>query len=421
MQRPSSRATMMRAIPTLALLLAAACGGKDKAAAGSAAAIPGIVGDTISVGALLPLSDNVALIGKPILAGVQGYFNQLNQKGGVGGKYKVKVLAEDITYANPSTSVQKFNKIKDQVVGFVPILGTDHINVTLPLLAESNMLAVPSTFDAEWVREPHLVPMGAPYQLQIMNGVDYWAANGGKGKVICAMVMATGYGSAALEGAEYAAKALGTTVAVTTKFRPGDQDFVAPVTQLKNGKCDAVAFASLPTETAKIMGTAAQLGFTPRWIATSPSWHMVLGKSPIAPYATAHLWVSVDAAAFGDTTQAGMVPMMQAFKAQLPDGVPDFYFTAGYTFAQSMDVVLEEAAKQGDLSRAGLAKALTSLGTVSFGGLFGDYTYGAVDTREPPRATNILAIDPAAPGGFGMVAVNHQSPTAKDFVFTKKR
>jgi ABC-type branched-subunit amino acid transport system substrate-binding protein len=410
-----------RLVPLVALVLAAACGGKESAAAGGAVATPGVVGDTITIGALLPLSDNVALIAKPILAGVQGYFNRLNATGGVGGKYKVKVIAEDVTYANPSTSVQKFNKIKDQVAAFVPILGTDHINVTLPLLAESNMLAVPSTFDAEWVREPHLVPVGAPYQLQIINGVDYWSSNGGKGKVLCAMVMATGYGSAALEGAEEVAKALGTTVAVTTKFRPGDQDFVGPITQLKNGKCDAVVFASLPTETAKIMGTAAQLGFNARWIGTSPSWHMVLGKSPIAPYAKEHLWVSVDAGGFEDSTQVGLAPLMQAFKAELPDGSPDFYFTAGFVSAQTIAAVLQEASKQGDLSRAGLAKALTSLGTVSFGGLFGDYMYGPVEKREPPRATNVFAVDPAAVGGLGLVARGHQSAAAKELVFTKKR
>ncbi len=415
----------------LALSFVAACGGAksgaDAASAGSpaggAGATPGVVGDTITLGALIPLSDAVALIGKPILAGAQAYFNDLNaRKGGIGGRYRVRLLAEDITYANPSSSVQKYNKIKDRVAGFVPILGTDHINVTLPLLAEDNALAVPSTMDAEWVREPHLISVLTPYQLQMINGVDYWLTKGGgKGKTLCAMVMSTGYGLAAVEGAQFIANAMGTTVAATAKFRPGDQDFVAPITQLKNAKCDAVALASLPTETAKIMGAASQLGFTPRWIGTSPTWHAVLGATPIARYAQEHLWIAAEGAEWGDTTATGMQQMLDVIKAQAPDQKPDTYFAAGYTMAESMAAVLEAAAKSGDLSRAGIAKALTTLGVVAHGGVVNDYRYGAVDAREPSRVNSLFAIDPSRAGGYAMVERDHASATANAFTFTKKR
>ena len=37
------------------------------------------------------------------------------------------------------------------------------------------------------------------------------------------------------------------------------------------------------------------------------------------------------------------------------------------------------------------------------GGLAGNYRYGAVDKREPPRATNIMAVDPSVLGGFTIV------------------
>jgi ABC-type branched-subunit amino acid transport system substrate-binding protein len=169
-----------RTVVALSLALGAACGGGEKQGEAAASApTPGVANDTITVGTLVPLSDAVALIGKPILAGEEAYFAELNAKGGIGGKYKVKVISEDVTYANPSTSVQKYNKIKDQIAAFAMILGTDHVNVTLPLLAEDNLLAVPSTFDAEWVREPHLISIMAPYQVQIANGIDYWWSKAG--------------------------------------------------------------------------------------------------------------------------------------------------------------------------------------------------------------------------------------------------
>jgi ABC-type branched-subunit amino acid transport system substrate-binding protein len=384
---------------------------------------PGIRNDTIFLGALVPQSDAVALVGKPILAGVEAYLAQVNaDRGGVAGRYKLHLLAEDVTYANPSTSVQKYNKIRDQVAAIVPILGTDHVNVTLPLLAEDTLLAVPSTMDAEWVREPNLISVLAPYQIAVINGIDYWmTSGGGKGKVLCSLVMSTGYGEAAEEGAQFAARANGTTVAVSAKFRPGDQDYVAQITQLKNARCEGVVLTSLPTETARILGTAAQLQFTPRWIATGPSWHAVLGESPIANYAKQTMWVSFDGGEWGDTTQAGMRDVLRAVANHAPAQKPDLYFTAGYIFAHSAVAVLEEAARQGDLSRTGIAKALTTLGVVSHGGLTGDYRYGPIETREPPRVTSILAIDPSKPGGFTLVKRDHASESARSFSLEKRR
>lgn len=410
-----------RTLAPLLFALGTACGGGN-GEAGSAASTPGISGDTITVGALVPLSDAVAILGKPILAGEEAYFRQLNaEKGGVAGRYQVRVLAEDVTYANPSTSVQKYNKIRDRVALFSMILGTDHINVTLPLLAEDSLLAIPTTMDAEWVREPQLISVLAPYQLQVVNGVAYWVAEGGgAGKSLCALVMSTGYGAAAEEGAHFAARELGLTVSVTAKFRPGDQDFVAPISQLKNARCDGVVLASLPSETGKIMGTAAQLGFTPRWIATSPSWHAALGQSPIAPYAQRHLWISFEGGEWGDTTSAGMRDLLRALADHAPEQKPDVYFAAGYVFARTVHALLERAVASGDLSRGGIARALTSLGVVSHGGLVGDYTYGAIETREPPRASSIFAADPSAPGGFLLVQRDYASDAAQKFSFTKK-
>ena len=59
------------------------------------------------------------------------------------GKYPVKLLQEDITYANPSSSVQKYNKIKDQVVLFTQILGTTAYRL-LPRLKRGSIGATTS-------------------------------------------------------------------------------------------------------------------------------------------------------------------------------------------------------------------------------------------------------------------------------------
>jgi len=395
--------------------LLAACGGGT----GGTASTPGVSGDTIYVGALTPLSDPVAVIGKPLLRGIQVYFDKVNAEGGIGGRYMVKVLEEDITYANPSTSVQKYQKVKDRVAMFAMILGTDHINGTLPLLREDRIVATPVTLDAEWTRDPNLLPVGAPYHIQVINGIGYFLSQpGNAGKAVCSMVLATGYGEAAEEGVDHAAREMGFTPAARTRFRQDDQDFVAPITQLRNAKCELVVLASLPAVTGKVLGAAAQLGYAPRWVMTSPSWHGALVDSPLADYLVQTAWVSAEGTEWGDTTTAGVKEMIDALATYAPDQKPDYYYVFGWVAGASIEEHLRETVAAGDLTREGFLRALETMKPVSSAG-WGEYRYGPVATREPPRSVTIFRISKAKPFGSEVEARNVQVPAAASFQFLK--
>ncbi len=404
-----------RPLPLLGVLLLVACGGGGGA---TGAATPGVSGDTIYVGALTPLSDPVAVIGKPLLRGIQVYFDQVNAEGGIAGRYQVKVMEEDITYANPSTSVQKYQKIKDRVAMFAMILGTDHINGTLPLLREDRIVATPVTLDAEWTRDPNLLPVGAPYHIQVINGIGYFLDQpGNAGKAVCSMVLATGYGEAAEEGVDHAATEMGFTPAAKTRFRQDDQDFVAPITQLRNARCDLVVLASLPAVTGKVLGAAAQLGYAPRWVMTSPSWHGALIDSPLADYLVKTAWVSAEGTGWGDTTTAGVREMMDALASYAPDQKADYYYVFGWVTGASIEEHLRETVTAGDLTREGFLRALETMKPVSAAG-WGEYRYGPVATREPPRAVTIFRVSKAQPFGTEVEARTVEVPAARSYQFT---
>ena len=398
-----------------AMVAVTACGD------GGARPTPGVSGDTITVGAILPLSDAVAVIGTPMAAGLQVYFDALNARGGIGGRYHVRLLAEDQTYANPSTSAQKFQKVKGDVALFAAVVGTDHINTLLPLLAEDSVMVVPATFDSEWVRERMLLPWMAPYQVWAMNGVGYFIEQGG-GAVqnVCTMTLATGYGDAGVEGVSFAAEQMGFTVAAAVRFKQDDQDFVAPITQLRNARCTVVMLASLPAVTGRILGAAAQAGFAPQWIALSPGWHATMVGSPLRDYLVKHFWVVFDGPAWGDTSAARMTEMMDAMGRHRPEQKPDLYFAAGYTMALGVEALLTRAVEMGDLSRAGILRASETLGQVSFAGLAGDYRYGPAADREPPRTTTIFRVDPEAPIGLRALRSAYVTPAASAFAFEER-
>ena len=409
------------------VLALAGCGGaadegsSDSGGEGGAPKnVPGFDGKTIKLGVLTPLSGPVAVIGNPLTAGNEVYFDYINkEKGGIAGKYQVELVQQDTQYA-PEKTVQQYNKIKGQVAMFTQVLGTAPTLAVLPQLKSDGMLAAPASLDAFWVREENLLPVGAPYQIQAINSLDYFINEaGGKGKNICSLLQDDAYGEAGQQGVEFAAQELGFEVVDTQKYKAGDKDVTGQVQRLQRSKCDAVFLVATPTDAGTVWGTAAKLGFAPRWIGQSPSWIDELGASPLAPYLKKTTWIAAEGTEWGDDSVEGMKNMVERVEKYKPDQEPDYYFAFGYNQATAVTAVLEKAVELGDLSHEGIIKASQEVGTVSFGGLGGDYEYGTAEARNPPRNTTIFEVDPDKPFGLGKLKYDFESEAAKKFEFKK--
>jgi ABC-type branched-subunit amino acid transport system substrate-binding protein len=381
---------------------------------------PGFDGKTIKLGVLTPLSGPVAVIGNPLTAGNQVYFDYINkEKGGVAGKYQIELEQADTQY-KPDRTVQQYNRVKPNVAMFAQVLGTAPTLAVLPQLTRDKIIASPASLDAFWVREPNLLPIGGPYQIQAINALDYYVnKGGGKGKNVCSFIQDDAYGEAGQQGVDFAAEKLGFKVVTTQRFKAGDKDVTGQVQRLQSSKCDAVFLVATPTDAGTIWGTAAKLGFAPRWIGQSPSWIDELGASPLAPYLKKTTWIAAEGTEWGDDSVQGMKDMVARAKQYKPDQDPDYYFAFGYNQARAVTALLEKAVELGDLSRDGLMKASEQLGTVSFDGLTGDYEYGPAEQRNPPRTSTIFEVDPDKPFGLGKLEYNTESDAADQFEFKK--
>ena len=408
-------------------LVGAACGSDDKdegskAQKGKLVAAPGFDPDksTIKVGAISALTGPVGILGTPITEGNKVFFEALNAKGGVAGKYKVEVVVEDSAYDN-NTGITKYEKIKNEVVMMAQLLGTGVTQAVLPKLKADKMVASPASLDAEWQAEENLLPVGGPYQIEFINAANYYVTEGGgKGKNICGLMINVPYGQAGVEGLEAAAKAEGFEVKALARYQPTDQEFTAQVTQLKNAKCDAVFLTSLPSNTGPILGTAAKLGFSPQWIGQAPTFITAQAASPqLAPILEKSFLLASEGPQWGDESSPGMKQMLADIAQLRPSQAPDFYFTLGYTQAKVAAALLEKAVQKGDLSRQGILDALAELGKVDVGGLFGDTTYGRPADRNPSRFTTIFKINPKVPGAVEAVKKMFTTPAAEAYNFKK--
>ncbi|PRX47604.1 amino acid/amide ABC transporter substrate-binding protein (HAAT family) [Prauserella shujinwangii] len=421
----TKRWTAVSALAATALLVAACGGAGDDGGsgggqAGEPATTAGFDGTTIKLGVLSPLSGPVAVIGQPLTSGNKVWFDHINSQGGIAGKYRVELVQEDTQY-KPDVTVQQYNKVKGDVVAFTQILGTAPTLAVLPLLQSDEMIAAPASLDAFWVREPNLLPIGAPYQIQSINAMDHYLSEGGgtTDSTICTMIQDDVYGEAGQEGIDFAAKEYGFEVANTQRFKVGTENYAGQIGALAGAGCEMVFLTATPTDAGKIWGTAAQAKFTPKWYAQSPSFVSALAKSAVAPYMRQYVTIAAEGTEWGDESVPGMKDMIDRVEQYAPNQEPDYYFAFGYNQARAMTALLEKAVELGDLSHAGLLRASEELGTVSFDGLTGDYTYGPADTRNPPRSTTLFSVDPSKPFGLATLKYDFTSEAAKKFEFQK--
>ena len=404
MRKNFRRLLWMLAATSLAVGVALPSAGASVSHAKTPPSVPGFDGKTIKLGVLTPLSGLASVIGKPLTNGNKTYWDAVNAKGGVGGKYKVQLSQQDTQY-DVATALQGYDQIKGDVVAFQQVLGTQIMQAVLQRLKADRLTAAPATLDSLWVKAAQLLPIGAPYQVLAANGMDYYInKGGGKGKKICALAQDDLYGAAGLQGLTFAAKQLKFTVATTARFATGS-DVSAQVGQLADAKCDAVFLASLPNDTASIVTKMIGRSFTPQVLGLGPTWLSGFETSPDqGPFFAQHFLLLSEGPAWGDTTVPGMKKMLAAVQQFAPSQKPDQYFAFGYAQSWAMDQVLEQAVKNGDLSAAGIQKAVNQVGTLKFQGLIGDYLYGSsAGSRNPPRDTTIFKIVNGQPVGLSVL------------------
>jgi ABC-type branched-subunit amino acid transport system substrate-binding protein len=399
--RTRSRVLSVLAILSLLSLFVAACGGGG--GGGGIKAGPGVdtANKTITLGVLTPLSGIVAApIGIPLTKGIETYFKSVNASGGIDG-YQIKLIERDTKY-DPPTEVEQYNAIKNQVLMFAESLGTPTTQAIKDLVNRDKILVSVASLDSYLARQQYMVLVGTPYRLQVENAFDYVVKQPGLSNPKTGIIYQDdSYGQDGLQGYNESIAAYHLNNVGEATYELTDSDFTSQVTKMKSAGAQVVFLTAIPTIAAGIIGKAAQLGYTPRWIMQSPAWATgLLGVSPgFTQLLQATTWVMGQGASWGDMSQPGMAQMLKDVQQFAPGQQPDGYFEFGYTEAKVTGAILKKAADNGDLTRAGLLNAFNSLNNVDLGGLLPNIHYGAApNQRVPSRDSSVYAIDPTVPG-----------------------
>ncbi|MDQ2959595.1 MAG: ABC transporter substrate-binding protein [Candidatus Dormibacteraeota bacterium] len=425
----SKRSARLAACTSLVLTVAA-CGtggsGTSSAGAGSLQTGPGIdvANKTITVGIISPLTGIAAAIGAPLTKGQEAYFKHVNDNGGIDG-WKVNYIEKDDQY-NPQLHVQFFNELLPQIALLAQSLGSPTTAAIEPQADSAKLVVGAAAQSSAFVNDPSMAVIGTPYAVDMANGIDYVVNQKGNTTAKLALFYQNDdYGADGVKGYNAAKTAYHFNDVGQVSYNLTDADLTGQAHTLQASGADYVFVTALPSFAAKLVGTAAAMGYFPHWVFQGPAWSEYLmtsdgsssgTKTAVFPVlsgaAGGSTWVLGYEAGWGDTSVSGMSQFLADQQKYFPSQVPDGYFMYGYCMAQMEVEVLRKAIAGSDLSRQGILNAKLNLGTVDFGGLIPSLTYSP-QLGPADRETDIAQVDPASPGFLKIIKPYFESSAAK--------
>ena len=337
---------------------------------GAAAAEVGVTNDRILLGQAAVFSGPAAQLGIQMRNGINAYFKEINEKGGVNGR-KLELVTEDDKYeANQAQAASR--KLIEQakvfaLLGYVGTpTGTEHIKVTAP----AKVPLVGMFTGAEALRVPvnrYIFHVRASYYDETEKIVEQVVSTGGK--KVAVFYQDDGYGQAGLKGVEIAMTKRNLKIASLGKFERNTLKVEDAVKTLNASQPDAVVMIGAYAACAEFIkqmkkgGSASQ--FYNVSFVGSTSLASALGKdgsgvaiSQVVPFP----W--------------GLsIPAVKEYQAVAKKaGFTDYNFGAleGFLTAKVMVEGLKRTGK--DLTREKFIDAMEKMQDVDLGGFFISYS-----------------------------------------------
>ncbi|MCZ7525518.1 MAG: ABC transporter substrate-binding protein [Acidimicrobiia bacterium] len=399
---------MHRRLMVLGLVLAlltAACGDDDgdgnangnadspTTAAGPAevATDKGVTDDEIRVGFLNGFTGPIAPLAIAAGAGFDAAVHEVNEAGGICGREVVTVRGD--TKYDPQVSVQEYRANKDDVVMLGSLTGTAALFGLSEDIARDGITVLGATGSASVLPLENIWLYITSFTHQALNAIS-WAAEeeaGDDGALQLGILYQDDpFGQEGLAAAQFAEANLDNVEIVgEAKYAAGDQDFTAQAQALKDSGAEVVWLHAIPSAVTPFLGAAAQIGYEAIFIGIDASWSATMVE-PLGDILDNYRVVT-SSVAWGEDV-AGMDELLAAYEAVSSDPGNDFVI-AGYINGRVAMAALRRACELGDLTQAGIGKAMVGL-EVDNGGLGPKLSFGdTLDEQIPSRATRVNAIN----------------------------
>jgi ABC-type branched-subunit amino acid transport system substrate-binding protein len=401
--------TLGPAAAALAFTLAVAGCSTKAETAGTAA--PGVSDSTIKLGVLMDLSGPFAGTGKTILDASDVAVKEINAAGGVCDR-KLKLVTRDHGY-DAQKAVAAYDEMDPQVLGYLNILGSPVVTALRDKIEAKDELAGLTTFASTLLGDEHLIVLGATYDIQAINGLD-WLVRKGKlrsGDSVGHIYLQGEIGENSLRGSKFAAGKLGLKI-VGQQIEPAATDLTSQVNALKSAKVKAILVDSTPKQAASVAAVAQAAGMEVPIMGGVSTFATSLLKTSAAPALTKHYTRLSGLGGIGEDNAAAR-KLAAAWKDQYGKA-PEA--SSGVVHAYAMTKLYAEIIGKSceDLTRPGVLKARSSVTDFSLPGLLPPQDFS--DPAEPSsREAQVLGVDKGVFAGVKARGDFFASDLAKEY------
>lgn len=373
----------------LSLLLFSSCAGGESEAAGT----PGIdlENQVVHVGIINDLSGPAASIGRPVQAGLEILYREINA-GGSGllpEGWTVEWVTRDHGY-NPQQSVQMYNEISEDVLYLALSMGSSMTLPLHPMLTRDHMMAIPASLSSRTAQNEHTPVITPTYRTEAMRAVDWAVEQRGPEVKLGIVYQQDDYGADALEGFEVEAEFQGVEIVSAQAVAPGQADYTAIVTALQSAGAEYVMVGILPSGTGPLLGTAAQLGYEPVWMGNTPAWIDRFFDPLVVPPSVFESFYWVGSLPYWGEDVPGMPAFLDAYQRfGASKTEPDAYIIYGYITGLVGIETFRRALEADDVTPEGMVRALHSIRDWDLHGLSNPISLASVP-YDAGRLTRVL-------------------------------
>ena len=389
----------------------------------------GVTDDVIKIGLNPDLSGPFGSLVSEIVQGQTIYWDTVNANGGIAGR-QIEMTILDSGYATDK-GIENYGVLAQESDEGVLIISENTGSPITAAIAEDaiddDMLVIPLSWASLWPDPEigaNILEKGATYCVEAMNGVSFLndlVTEAGETPKLAIISRPGEYGEDGHVGAEIAAEELGIEIVYNAKGEVAGDDRTAIVSQLVASGANMVWVTLTPGETADIFGNAVAGGMTAQWSGNLPSFNYLfhLGGD-LAPAFDEYYWQSGFNLPWNVGDSEGMSEMVAAFNELAPDlPLADGYVT-GWMEGMIVQTILEQAAANGDMTRAGMVAASKEV-VVDFKGISpnqgwaGEYNDSVVrETYIFDVSLDAFDIQPVSAGTGGTGLPVHQGPFVSD-------
>ncbi|MDX8030146.1 ABC transporter substrate-binding protein [Lentzea sp. BCCO 10_0856] len=356
---------------------------------------PGVTAESISLGVLTDMTGPFKGSSVFRIRGYELYLDDVNKRGGVCGR-RVELKQKDHAY-DVQKALDGYFDLEPQVLGFIDVAGQPMTAAIEPDLMQTRALTVPGSWAASLLGNPHMMIVGTTYDLDIINGLDYYKRKGvlTAGDTIGHLHLRGSFGDNALEGSRFVAENWDMKIAEQAVTET-TANLTEQVSALKAAGAKVMVLSLTPPQTAAAVGIAAQLGWTVPVLSSAVSYDPAIMQSPVAPVFAKQVLLTSPVAPWSADAE-GVRELRDAYHQRFSGEEGTLNTVHGYTVAMAFVAVLEKACGKKDLTRDGVLRAFHDTNALKTKSLTGELRFSLVG-RPSSTQSYMTRPDAKVPG-----------------------